>query len=322
MSNISNIRWKDPKKSIWGFHVHQELPINDFPKALVIQKKCADFLHENNISIDAADCIKPGYGPHIDYMWELRVESQKEYVLEKMGLSISYMAINRFGLSGYIHPLMHDPELPEEKALAQEGNHNQKNAIWFTHRVAQKQEFFFNPPKDESQKIIDTRTPRIMEKNEMAGLYEKGLREMQANHFQDPAKTIIHGFHIHLDYDVEDEELGLEIFKQFNRYLYEINMLPTSTRLYKEKENGPHLQRGWEVKFETSDPNILKNIGIAMGWLMCNRQGLSVFIHPVTWEEGDHLEELNAHKNYAFFLGNLPELDLSFFEKKIEVESL
>lgn len=99
-------------------------------------------------------------------------------------------------------------------------------------------------------------------------------------------------------------------------------MLPTSTRLYKEKENGPHLQRGWEVKFETSDPNILKNIGIAIGWLMCNRQGLSVFIHPVTWKEGDHLEELTAHKHYAFFLGNLPELDLSFFEKKIEVESL
>lgn len=322
MLNISNIDWKDPKETIWGFHVHQELPLEHFPKALVIQNKCAEFLHENDIPMDASDCIKPGYGPHLDYMWELRVENLKEFILEKMGFAISYMAINRFGLSAYIHPLMHDPELPDDKALEQEGHHNQKNALWFTHRVAQKQDFFFNPPKDECQNIIDTRTPRVMEKKEILALYEKGLRQMRSHQFQDPRNTIIHGFHIHMDFSIEDEALGLEIFKHFNRYLYEINRIPTSTRLYKEKENGPHLQRGWEVKFETRDPNILQDIGIAIAWLMCNRQGLSVFFHPVTWEEGDPLEELNAHKHYAFFLGDLPALDLSFFEKKSEVESI
>ena len=87
--------------------------------------------------------------------------------------------------------------------------------------------------------------------------------------------------------------------------------------IYKERENGPHLQRGWEVKFETPNQSILKNIGIAIGWLMCNRQGLPLFIHPVTWQEGDHKEELNAHQNYAFFIDKLPELWLDFFSNKI-----
>ncbi len=71
------------------------------------------------------------------------------------------------------------------------------------------------------------------------------------------------------------------------------------------------------MKFETKDSTILSKIGIAVGWLMCNRQGLSVFIHPVTWEEGDHKEELKAHQEYSLFIGELPELDLCFFSNKI-----
>ena len=45
------------------------------------------------------------------------------------------MAINRFGLSAYIHPLMQDPTLPEEIGLAVEGRDNQANALWFGYRV-------------------------------------------------------------------------------------------------------------------------------------------------------------------------------------------
>ena len=95
------------------------------------------------------------------------------------------------------------------------------------------------------------------------------------------------------------------------------NLRPTSTRLYAPYENGPHVLGGWEVKFEIKDPGILSKIGIPIAWLMCNRQGLSVFIHPVTWREGDHEEELKAHEKYSFFLGSMPELELGFFSNKI-----
>src|SRR5471030_1393614 len=105
-NKFNHIEWINPRNKIWGFHIHQELPIEEFTTALVVQKNCAEFLQNHNINIDASDAIKPGYGPHLNYMWELRVENLSQQVLEKLGLVVSYMAINRFKLSAYIHPLM------------------------------------------------------------------------------------------------------------------------------------------------------------------------------------------------------------------------
>ncbi|MHB1946956.1 MAG: DOPA 4,5-dioxygenase family protein [Gammaproteobacteria bacterium] len=307
--------WLDPRQKIWGFHVHQELPRAEFAKALVIQSNASRFLKSKGIPIDNDDAIKPGYGPHLDYMWELRVESVTENVLEKMGLAISYMMINRSDLSAYLHPLMHDPNLPDEEALATEGRENQNNALWFSYRVPQNQDFFFNPPKDHNNQILDTRTSRILCEDEKKALIMEGMKIPQV--FLDPYQKIINGFHIHMDFQDEQKELALMIFDNFLLFLSNASLYPTSTRIYAAGENGPHLWQGWEVKFETSDPMILTHIGIAIGWLMCNRKGLSVFMHPVTWEEGDHIEELKAHKEYSFFLGEQVPLDLSFFSNKI-----
>lgn len=316
---MQKINWLNPRDKIWGFHVHQELPIQEFAKALVIQQKCDEFLQENNILSNAKDVIKPGYGPHLDYMWELRVENEQECVLEKLGLAIAFMAVNRFQLSAYIHPLMHDTLLPEEQALIAEGNENQANALWFSYRVPQRQDFFFNPPKDIDNNIIDTRTSRIMSELEIKQLLALGQQQLDGKSFCLPEAKIIRGFHLHLDYSPEQAELALLIFDNFIKYLLTENLRPSSTRIYSAGENGPHVQGGWEVKFELRDKLILAKIGIAIAWLMCNRQGLSVFMHPVTWEEGDYQEEHKAHKEYAFFLGELPELDLSFFTNKFEV---
>lgn len=317
MDKMNQIEWNNPREKIWGFHVHQELPINDFINALIIQKNTAAFLKQNHIPIDNDDVIKPGYGPHLEYMWELRVESATDNILEKMGLSISYMAINRCELSGYIHPLMHDSSLPEGEALAAEGRENQTNALWFSKRVPQNQDFFLNPPKDHHNQIIDTRTPRIMKQEEKAALLALSEPQLQKS-FKDPFQTIINGFHIHMDFSAENQALALTVFDKFITFLLGENLRPTSTSLYAPRENGPHVFGGWEVKFETNDETILSKIGIPIGWLMCNRQGLSVFIHPVTWTDGDYREELQAHEKYSFFLGNMPELDLSFFSNKIQ----
>lgn len=317
MTRIDDIEWHDPHKKIWGFHIHQELSLEDFTKALVTQSNCSKFLKENQILIDNDDVIKPGYGPHLDYMWELRLENTTTNVLEKMGLAISYMAINRFGLSAYIHPLMQDPSLPEAEALAVEGRDNQANALWFSYRVSQDQNFFFNPPRDQHNQIIDTRSSRILTHEEKESLREIGLNKLDKQLFYEPARIISNGFHIHMDFEENESELALMVFDRFLIFLLSENLRPTSTRLYGPRENGPHVLGGWEIKFETRDKSILKKIGIAIAWLMCNRQGLSVFMHPVTWEEGNPREELKAHKEYSFFLGFMPELDLSFFSNKI-----
>lgn len=322
MKSLDQFKWSDPSEKIWGFHVHQELPIAEFSRALVIQQECHHFLSKQGIPINAEAAIKPGYGPHLDYMWELRVENVSNNVLEKMGLAIGFMSINRFNLSAYIHPLMQDPSLCEEEALSSEGKDNQANALWFGYRVPQKQEFFFKPPKDNKNRIIDTRTTRIMTDHEKYELLMLGKKELNHQLFSEPDEVIINGFHIHMDFLKPDEALALTVFDRFLVYLLNRDMRPTSTRLYGPRENGPHVNGGWEVKFETKDKTILEKIGIAIAWLMCNRQGLSVFMHPVTWQEGDYDEELKAHKQYSFFLGELPALDLGFFTNKINSRRL
>lgn len=316
---MGHIEWINPRHKIWGFHVHQELPFADFAKALVIQEQCAQFFRAHAIPIDADEALAPGYGPHLNYMWELRVESAKSEVLEKMGLAIAFMAVNRCGLSAYLHPLMHDRNLPEIAALAAEGRESQGNIIWFTHKVAQNRDFFFHPPLDTNQKIIDTRSCRIMINAEIERLIDRGNQQLAKTLFYDPFQLIINGFHIHLDFTLENHTLAEQVFAAFMDFLNEEQLIPSSTRWYGEGENGPHLQRGFEVKFMTKDRSILARIGIAIGWLMCNRQGLAIFMHPVTWEEGNHAEELKAHQQYSFFIDEIPALDLRFFSEKIKV---
>lgn len=315
MKMIEKIEWINPREKLWGFHVHQELPLEQFAQALSIQKQCAHYLNQHEIHIDNDDAIKPGYGPHLDYMWELRVENLKDHILEKMGLAIAFMAINRSKLSAYIHPLMQDKTLSDEQALTAEGLENQANALWFGYRVAQNQDFFFHPPKDQNNQIVDTRTPRILSDEEKTTIIKTGEASVPT---YDPGRVIINGFHIHMDFSRQDGLLALSIFDAFLTYLDHENLKPTSTRIYEPLENGPHQLAGWEVKFETNDCSIIEKIGVAVGWLMCNRQGLSVFMHPVTWQDGNFAEELKAHEEYSFFLGYMPELDLGFFSRKIK----
>ena len=61
MSNLSKIEWHNPYKKIWGFHVHQELPFDDFIKALALQKAAASFLKENHIPIDNDDVLQKDF---------------------------------------------------------------------------------------------------------------------------------------------------------------------------------------------------------------------------------------------------------------------
>ncbi|OGT45130.1 MAG: hypothetical protein A3E83_07585 [Gammaproteobacteria bacterium RIFCSPHIGHO2_12_FULL_41_20] len=39
MSTARILKWENPEKKVRGFHVHQELPEQDFRKALVIQRE-------------------------------------------------------------------------------------------------------------------------------------------------------------------------------------------------------------------------------------------------------------------------------------------
>ena len=331
----------DPLERIWGFHVHQEVSEDYLGKSLILQHQCKLFLESRGVTIHHADVMRRGYGPHVLPMWELRVESMRddrEAVARELGVAIAFCAVNRGALPAYIHPTMHDESLPAIPQLRQEGELNQRQAIWFGERVDQLQDFFFNPPLDDEGRVVDTRTSRVIpaaelellrieaeaktaEKDPTAGSPSPSSSALPRGAPVDPFKKIIRGFHIHVDFSEEDSFRGYTVFDKFVPYLLANGLRPSSTRIYRERENGPHVQRGWEVKFEYREASLTigRALGVCMEWLMCNRQDFPVFAHFVTWEEGDIVEELHAHRQYAFFMDRLPQLDLTFFENKLPV---
>lgn len=312
-----SLKWVDPLDTIWGFHVHQEVDVASFGTALLTQTACKEYLEARGVKVDAADATHEGYGPHLNEMWELRVESHpvREETLSHLGAAIAFMAVNRGSLPAYVHGVMHDESLPAIEQLKQEGDTNQRNTVWLGHRVPQHQDFFFNPPLDHNGNIKDARTSRVYSPAELdaARLAAPPL----ALPFCDPKAVLTGGFHLHLDYTPEHRDTAMAVFDQFVIYLLEHGLRPTSTRLYGERENGPHLQAGWEVKFETREETV-DRIGLGIGWLMCNRHDMTVFMHGVSWEEGDYKEELRAHEEYAFFMGDMPPMDFGFFTRLME----
>lgn len=72
---------------------------------------------------------------------------------------------------------------------------------------------------------------------------------------------------------------------------------------FHEKRVGPHPRWSCQVLFDTKDFDRL------IPWLDEKRQGLTIFVHPIT---GDDYED---HTDYAYWLGQEVALDLSLFEK-------
>lgn len=307
---------KDPIKIIWGLHIHQDVPDSIFPQALVQRELLIAFLQKSNIAFDSADAFNAGYGAHLHPMWEIHIKTLKENLLEKLGKIIGYLSVNQHPNPMYLHPLMHDNNLPEVELIKQEGETNQKNTLWFGKRVDQYHEFFDNPPLDKQGNVIDTRNPNKLSQNIINLKLNEGKKALPNFQDKDPFKKIIQGFHIHMDIPEAHISKANHIFDELMCYLLEHEIRPTSTRLYGPRENGPHINGGWEIKFERRDESPFEHIGIVVGWLMVNRGDLPVFMHPVTWEEGDSEEEIKAHQKYSFFLGNETDLDLSFFDGK------
>ena len=64
---------------------------------------------------------------------------------------------------------------------------------------------------------------------------------------------------------------------------------------------GVRCSNGFELAFDA------EYIGVVLPWLVINRNGLVVFLHPDT---GDDLKD---HTDYAIWMGAMRELDLSIF---------
>lgn len=73
-----------------------------------------------------------------------------------------------------------------------------------------------------------------------------------------------------------------------------------------EKPVGPHPMWSCQLAFAPD------RFGDVMPWLALNRDGLVIFTHP---ETGDHLAD---HTDHALWMGAMPALDLSMFQRGAE----
>jgi aromatic ring-cleaving dioxygenase len=117
-----------------------------------------------------------------------------------------------------------------------------------------------------------------------------GIPAMSAMQFADPAK--IHGYHAHVYYDSGSHETAARL-----REAIEQSFQVVMGR-WRDEPVGPHPQSMYQVKFEPGE------FARIVPWLMLNRAGLTVLVHPET----DNAYQ--DHAENAFWLGDKLNLRL------------
>ena len=111
--------------------------------------------------------------------------------------------------------------------------------------------------------------------------------------------SAIHGYHAHVYYTDDDgreraRHVREELAARFNVVLGRWHDVPV----------GPHPQPMYQVAFATDD------FAALVPWLMLNRRGLTVLVHPST---GD---DVGDHRDRPLWMGEVLPLDLSVLEKR------
>ena len=104
--------------------------------------------------------------------------------------------------------------------------------------------------------------------------------------------SAITGFHAHVYFDATTRDTAWALRETIAA------QFPFMVGRFHEKPVGPHPRWSYQVAFSPA------SFGEFVPWLMLNRAGLTVFIHPETGDElGDHVER-------ALWLGEILDLNL------------
>ena len=102
----------------------------------------------------------------------------------------------------------------------------------------------------------------------------------------------IRKYHAHIYYDAETRriaaELGAALSERFNVVMGR----------WRDEPVGPHPQAMYQVAFE---PNIFAEF---VPWLMLNRRGLTILVHPDTGRD------VPDHEDFPLWLGEKLDLDI------------
>ena len=108
-------------------------------------------------------------------------------------------------------------------------------------------------------------------------------------------ESTIERYHAHVYYDQASKPVAAALRQAVSE------RFDVSVGRWHDKPVGPHPRWSYQLAFE---PRLF---GLLIPWLALNRNGLTIFIHP---ETGDALSD---HRDYALWMGEVLELDLSLF---------
>lgn len=112
---------------------------------------------------------------------------------------------------------------------------------------------------------------------------------------EDPIE--ITGFHAHIYFDIESRNLAARVREGLGaRFDVQLGR-------WHDKPIGPHSKAMYQVAFP---PNQFAKV---VPWLMLNREGLDILIHP---ETGDDVKD---HTDHALWLGNKLELNIEVLRR-------
>lgn len=109
--------------------------------------------------------------------------------------------------------------------------------------------------------------------------------------------TALKGFHAHVYYDPGTREIAARLRDAVaERFAVELGR-------WREEPVGPHPKSMYQVKFAPDQ------FGLLVPWLMLNREGLDILVHPETGEDvGDHADR-------ALWLGEKLQLNIEFLRR-------
>lgn len=130
----------------------------------------------------------------------------------------------------------------------------------------------------------------------------------------EPTEVITEGYDVHTYFKIEEKEKAFSVYQNFLEYLKDNNIKVTSGFHPDIFDDSPHPLPMWEVDLDIQDC-WQEKLGIAISWLMLNREGLSILIHPNTGLRNRD-SKLMDHTEYTLWLGNpvILNLDPSIFD--------
>jgi len=107
----------------------------------------------------------------------------------------------------------------------------------------------------------------------------------------------IESYHAHVYFDAESRDAAQGLRDAI------VDAFPVEMGRWHEKPVGPHPRWSYQVAFA---PELFDAL---VPWLMVNRNGLTIFLHPNT---GDDLAD---HRDHPAWMGEQVALNLGMFEK-------